>query len=91
LFFNFSKISTERAIRQEREERRINKQRKLEQEAKVEPTKKVSDETQEEAKKGRNFTVSIAIPGSIIGNIISRELKTYVAGQVKIQLLININ
>jgi predicted SPOUT superfamily RNA methylase MTH1 len=32
--------------------------------------------------KGRNFTLSIAIPGSILGKIISRELKAYVAGQI---------
>jgi hypothetical protein len=33
-------------------------------------------------KSGRNLTVSIAIPGSVIGIVQSRELKTYVAGQV---------
>jgi hypothetical protein len=33
-------------------------------------------------KAGRNLTVSIAIPGSVIGIVQSRELKTYVAGQV---------
>ena len=33
-------------------------------------------------KAGRNMTVSIAIPGSVIGIVQSRELKTYVAGQV---------
>lgn len=35
-----------------------------------------------EAKKSRHFTISIAIPGSIIGKVQSKELKTYVAGQV---------
>ena len=30
-------------------------------------------------KQGRNFTLTIAIHGSIIGNVQSRELKTYVS------------
>ncbi len=33
-------------------------------------------------KQGRNFTLTIAIPGSIIGNVQSKELKTYVTGQI---------
>lgn len=33
-------------------------------------------------KMGRHFTLSVAIPGSIIGNVQSKELKTYVTGQV---------
>lgn len=32
--------------------------------------------------RGRNYTVSVAIPGSIIANCQSRELQTYVAGQI---------
>jgi len=31
---------------------------------------------------GRHYTVSIAVPGSIINNAQSLELKTYLAGQV---------
>lgn len=31
---------------------------------------------------GRKFTVSIALPGSIVGNAQSKELRTYVAGQI---------
>ena len=34
--------------------------------------------------KGRNFTISIALPGSIIDNAQTLELKTYLAGQVSI-------
>ncbi len=69
-----------RTIRQEREERRLIKRQKLEQEQKenAEIRKKLA----EIKKEGRNFTLSIAIPGSIIGNVQSKELKTYVAGQV---------
>ena len=32
--------------------------------------------------KGRKYTVSIALPGSIIDNAQTQELKTYLAGQV---------
>ena len=32
---------------------------------------------------GRHYTVSIALPGSIIDNAQTHELKTYLAGQVR--------
>jgi hypothetical protein len=32
--------------------------------------------------KGRDYTVSIALPGSILSNAQSLELRTYLAGQV---------
>lgn len=51
--------------------------------------KKEEDQTKSEneaadikKQSGRDYTISIAIPGSIIGKIISKELKSYVAGQV---------
>ena len=31
---------------------------------------------------GRSYTVSLALPGSIIGNAQSAELRTYLAGQI---------
>lgn len=37
---------------------------------------------QEEEEKGRKFTVTIALPGSIIDNAQSPELRTYLAGQI---------
>lgn len=77
---NLVKKNLERAIRQEREERRIIKRQKMESEIKtnIETHRNLA----EFKKQGRNFTLSIAIPGSIIGNVQSKELKTYVAGQV---------
>ena len=33
-------------------------------------------------KKGRDFTVSIALPGSFVDNAQSRELRTYLVGQI---------
>ena len=70
----------ERAIRQEREEKRLIRQEKKEKEQ-----SEIALEHKDLLKKkkaGRNLTVSIAIPGSVIGIVQSRELKTYVAGQV---------
>lgn len=32
--------------------------------------------------KGRNYTVSVALPGSFVDNAQSRELRTYLAGQI---------
>ena len=34
------------------------------------------------SRRGRGFTVSIALPGSIVDNAQTLELKTYLAGQV---------
>lgn len=69
----------ERTIRQQREEKKILKAKEIE-------TKKKNLEeytkTNPEEKKGRSFTLSIAIPGSIMSKVPSKELKTYVAGQV---------
>ena len=36
---------------------------------------------------GRQYTVSIALPGSIIDNAQTQELKTYLAGQVSYEWL----
>ena len=38
--------------------------------------------------QGRNYTVSIALPGSIIDNAQSRELRTYLVGQIARSLAI---
>lgn len=38
--------------------------------------------------KGRNYTVSVALPGSILGNAQSPELRTYLAGQIARALVI---
>lgn len=36
----------------------------------------------ETKEKGRDFTVSIALPGSFVDNAQSRELRTYLVGQI---------
>lgn len=38
--------------------------------------------TEESPKQGQLYTVSIALPGSILDNAQSPELRTYLAGQV---------
>lgn len=46
---------------------------------------KEREEEEKKSKVGRDYTLSIAVPGSIFAKIQSRELKTYVAGQVSIK------
>ena len=38
--------------------------------------------TAQAASRGRDYTLSIALPGSIVANAQTAELKTYLAGQV---------
>ncbi|DBA04347.1 TPA: hypothetical protein N0F65_002109 [Lagenidium giganteum] len=67
------------------EKRAIRKKRKLEQREKTEKEKADKHKAEEAAvrqAKGRAYTLSMAIPGSIIDNAQTKELKTYLAGQV---------
>lgn len=51
----------------------------------LEKERKLKEEEQEKQKKdqcGRAYTVSIALPGSILDNAQSMELRAYLAGQV---------
>jgi hypothetical protein len=40
------------------------------------------------SEQGRNYTVSVALPGSIVANAQSRELRTYLVGQIARSLAI---
>ena len=51
----------------------------MEKEAKRQKEEEVKEEA---PKQGRQHTVSIALPGSILDNAQSPELRTYLAGQV---------
>ena len=42
----------------------------------------VFEEQKAKEQKGRTFTVSLALPGSILDNAQSAELRTYLAGQI---------
>lgn len=65
---------------EERKIKKLNKKLKIES-----TTKKSVDDEHKELKNeanGRNYTVSIALPGSILDNAQSPELRTYLAGQI---------
>ncbi|POM79932.1 Hypothetical protein PHPALM_2292, partial [Phytophthora palmivora] len=75
-------VDAEEAQKLKREAR---KKRKAEEKLAREAAKKKQQQEQlanERATKGRAYTLSMAIPGSILDNAQTKELKTYLAGQV---------
>ncbi|XP_060127048.1 putative methyltransferase C9orf114 [Zootoca vivipara] len=56
--------------------------RKLDKKMMQEVTEKQKEEEKPIEDKGRNYTVSVALPGSILSNAQSAELRTYLAGQI---------
>ena len=50
----------------------------------VPPSKKSEGAGEDVGGKGRDYTVSVALPSSILENAQSPELRTYLAGQVRI-------
>ncbi|KAJ0408554.1 hypothetical protein ATCC90586_009575 [Pythium insidiosum] len=62
-----------------RKRRRLEKKQQLAQELQQKQQREAERERQ---LKGRPYTLSIAIPGSIIDNAQTKELKTYLAGQI---------
>lgn len=78
---NEQKKADKRKWREERLLRQYEKRRKLE---KQEEEKKLKLEKEEEQEQqiGRSYTVSIALPGSVLDNAQSPELRTYLAGQI---------
>lgn len=66
--------------RQRNEEKIVKREKKLLLEKELE--KKVQEECEKEKKYSEISTVSIAIPGSILENAQSAELRTYLAGQL---------
>ncbi|GBP65300.1 Putative methyltransferase C9orf114 [Eumeta japonica] len=77
-----------REINQERKamKRKRNEDKLLKQEKRIlfekEQEEKAKEEAEKEAKLADLSTVSIAIPGSILENAQSAELRTYLAGQI---------
>jgi hypothetical protein len=75
-------LDPEEAQRIKREARKKRKaEEKLAREAAKQQEKK-EKLASERAAKGRAYTLSMAIPGSILDNAQTKELKTYLAGQV---------
>uniref|UniRef100_A0A8C3IIJ6 28S rRNA (uridine-N(3))-methyltransferase n=1 Tax=Chrysemys picta bellii TaxID=8478 RepID=A0A8C3IIJ6_CHRPI len=56
--------------------------RKLEKKRMQEVMEKQKEEEKAKEDKGRHYTVSVALPGSILNNAQSPELRTYLAGQI---------
>ncbi|XP_045494471.1 putative methyltransferase C9orf114 [Colias croceus] len=79
---SWREINQERkALKRQRNEEKIVKREKrvlLEKELE----EKVKEETEKEKKYAEISTVSIAVPGSILENAQSAELRTYLAGQI---------
>lgn len=61
---------------------RLKKQLDAEQVETVEQQMTVSSPTPTQSIKGRSYTLSIALPASILRNAQSKELRTYLAGQI---------
>lgn len=79
------------AYKKKREEKRKRKEEKLirqweKEERQKQESQAAAKEKEEEEKQakllGRHYTVSIALPGSILDNAQSRELRSYLAGQI---------
>ncbi|XP_072841259.2 28S rRNA (uridine-N(3))-methyltransferase [Pogona vitticeps] len=56
--------------------------RKLEKKRMQEVVEKQKEEAKPKEDKGRPYTISVALPGSILSNAQSPELRTYLAGQI---------
>lgn len=83
--FSHLSILIIRSVREQKrkweEEKEMAKiQKKLDAETKKQ--KSEEEAIKQRATEGRDWTVSIALPGSIVDNAQSDELKTYLAGQV---------
>jgi hypothetical protein len=61
---------------------RLEKQLDIEQVAESEQQTPVSSNVPSQPIKGRSYTLSIALPASILRNAQSNELRTYLAGQI---------
>ncbi len=60
----------------------LNKQLDAEQAEEIEQQTSASSHTTSQHIKGRSYTLSIALPASILRNAQSKELRTYLAGQI---------
>ncbi|XP_025025717.1 putative methyltransferase C9orf114 homolog isoform X4 [Python bivittatus] len=71
---------------QKKEEKKKWKEIKLLKKLEKQRARELMEKEREEAKpkedQGRHYTVSVAVPGSILSNAQSPELRTYLAGQI---------
>ncbi|XP_043085808.1 putative methyltransferase C9orf114 homolog [Puntigrus tetrazona] len=69
--------------KRQRTESKINKQlEKQKQKQKEEEEDEEQLQQEKKERKGRSFTLSVALPGSVLDNAQSLELRTYLAGQI---------
>ncbi|XP_033114815.1 putative methyltransferase C9orf114 [Anneissia japonica] len=68
-----------RILKKKRLEEKLAKKMKQDEEAKKKESEVPQDEEKEQS---RDWTVSVAVPGSILSNAQSPELRTYLAGQI---------
>lgn len=61
---------------------RLTKQLDAEQATKIEPETSTLSNSTSQPINGRSYTLSIALPASILRNAQSNELRTYLAGQI---------
>ncbi|MBN3297601.1 CI114 methyltransferase, partial [Amia calva] len=81
VYFNYLfGVAEKEEKKQIREQKLIKKLEK--QKLKEEQQQQELQQQQERRKKGRHYTVSIALPGSVLDNAQSPELRTYLAGQI---------
>ncbi|XP_070811965.1 putative methyltransferase C9orf114 homolog [Pituophis catenifer annectens] len=80
------KVDWRKWKQQKKEETKQWKEMKLLKKLEKKRARELMEKEREEAKpteeKGRHYTVSVAVPGSILSNAQSPELRTYLAGQI---------
>ncbi|KAM6431437.1 putative methyltransferase C9orf114 isoform 3-T4 [Liasis olivaceus] len=80
------KMDWRKRKQQKKEEKKKWKEIKLLKKLEKQRARELMEKEREEAKpkedRGRHYTVSVAVPGSILSNAQSPELRTYLAGQI---------
>ncbi|KAM9450951.1 putative methyltransferase C9orf114 homolog [Clarias gariepinus] len=80
---NWKKRKAEKLEQKKRlKEAKLIQQLEKSNKAKEEGVKQQKSQEDEEKVKGRLYTVSVALPGSVLDNAQSPELRTYLAGQI---------
>ncbi|XP_066501666.1 putative methyltransferase C9orf114 homolog [Hoplias malabaricus] len=78
-----NKVNWRKLKAEKKEQKKMLKEKKLIQQLeKHSVVKEVKEKPQEQKDQGRLYTVSVALPGSVLDNAQSPELRTYLAGQI---------
>ncbi|KAI5096331.1 putative methyltransferase C9orf114-like, partial [Silurus meridionalis] len=80
---NWKKRKAEKKEQKQRwKEAKLIRQLEKQNQTKEEELKQLQSQDKDEEAKGRLYTVSVALPGSVLDNAQSPELRTYLAGQI---------